>query len=283
MLNVAFITLLERKILGYRQIRLGPNKPAYLGLAQPFADAIKLFLNKNILLSLRVWLIKFIPGFGLFLVLLIWRSFPILFNRFRFNYRVLMLLILLRLRVYPVMLIGWRSNRKYSKLGSVRNVAQSISYEVRLALILLLVLFLHQVICFVEFFLLNLFTVVFLPRLLVIWLISRLGETNRTPFDFSEGERELVSGFNVEFRRFRFALIFMREYSRIYFFSRLRLIIFFQYFWVNLFGFVIIVFFWVWVRATLPRYRYDFFIELNWKIILPVVLSVLFWVVRLLE
>lgn len=222
------------------------------------------------------------PGLGLFLVLLVWTSYPRRFITIRFKYRVLILLMLLGLSVYPVMLIGWSSNRKYAKLGAVRNVAQRISYEVRLALVFLCVVFLQELIRFVEVYFLNLLVFISIPRLGLIWLISGLRETNRTPFDFSEGERELVSGFNVEFRRFRFALIFMTEYSSIYFFCRLTIILFFQKFLSVIFGFIIIIFFWVWVRATFPRYRYDFLIDLNWKLILPVVLTMLFWVVRLI-
>ena len=215
---------------------------------------------------------------GLALILIIWCVFPGYFFIVRVSYRVILLLILLGLSVYPVLLIGWRSNRKYAQLGSIRNIAQRISYEVRLALIFLIIIFADELISFSEALFLNLHAVYILPILIFLWLISRLRETNRTPFDFSEGERELVSGFNIEYRRFFFAMIFMAEYGRIYFFCRITVIIFFSVSLFKLIGFILFLFFWIWVRSTFPRYRYDLLMNLNWKLILPLVLVFIFWV-----
>jgi len=276
LINVAFLTLLERKVLRYNQLRVGPNKPSFVGLAQPAADAIKLFSNKAIVIILIIWVIKFIPVLGLMLILLRWLVYPSFYFNLSIRFRVLFLLMLLRLRVYPVMLMGWRSRRKYAKLGAIRNVAQRISYEVSLALIILILIVVDLFLNFGELFDIKLCSLLILPGLLVIWLIARLRETNRTPFDFSEGERELVSGFNVEFSRYKFAMIFMAEYARIYFLSSLTVVLFFSFF-LRL-GFIFYIFFWLWARARFPRYRYDFLINLNWKRILPVVLIFLFWV-----
>ena len=190
--------------------------------------------------------------------------------------------MILRINVYPVLFSGWSSNRKYALLGRLRSVAQTISYEVRLALILIFYLSIRLSLRIFLIIKLNFFWVkifIFLP-IVGIWLISCIAETNRTPFDFAEGESELVSGFNIEYGRVIFALIFIAEYARIIF-IRIIFSIFFIYYRRNLIRLYIfstlIIRVWIWVRTTLPRYRYDKLINLAWKIYLPIVLTILIY------
>lgn len=278
LVNIAFITLLERKILGYSQIRLGPNKPAFNGLAQPFADAIKLF-RKNFLVprNRHYWIFLVSPTIALILVLLIWRIYPVRFNLINATYGFIFIIIVMRINIYPIILAGWSSTNKYALIGRLRGVAQTISYEIRLALIILIVILLTKRFRLYYFQTNNLYfsTLIFIPYIFILWLISALAETNRTPFDFAEGESELVSGFNIEYGGIGFAIIFIAEYGRIYFLSAVTIILFFSFFRLcfQLVLISIIIRSWIWVRTTFPRYRYDLLINLAWKIILPVVLS----------
>lgn len=285
--RVAFLTLLERKVLGYVQIRKGPNKIGYFGILQPFCDAIKLFTKEQILpfLSNRI-IYYFAPIFSLFLSLFIWLCIPFLVKLYSFNLGVLFFFCCIRFGVYIVILAGWSSNSAYALLGSLRSIAQTISYEVALVLILLSVLFLiggFNLIYF-DLFQKNLwFLILFFP-IAIIWIISRLAETNRTPFDFAEGESELVSGFNVEYGAGGFALIFLAEYASILFISILFSILFLGSQVYSFFFFLklnIIAFLFIWVRGALPRYRYDKLMNIAWKRYLPRVLYFLFLFVGL--
>ncbi len=280
-ISVAFLTLLERKVLGYIQIRKGPNKVGLIGIFQPFSDAIKLFTKEQTYPITSNYIIYyFSPIFSLFISLIIWICMPFLIKLFSFNLGVLFFLCSIRLGVYGVIIAGWSSNSNYALLGGLRAVAQTISYEVSLVLILLSFIFLIG-----NFNLLNFnvyqewlwFVFITFP-LARVWFISCLAETNRTPFDFAEGESELVSGFNVEYRRGGFALIFLAEYARILFISILFVMIFLGsdinslYFYLKL---IFIFFIFIWVRGTLPRYRYDKLIYLAWKRFLPISLNYL--------
>jgi len=284
LIGVAFLTLLERKILGYVQIRKGPNKVGYWGIPQPFADAIKLFTKEQAYPTFSNYFAYYLsPVFSLFLSLIIWALLPYLTNLINFRLGALFFLACTSLGVYTVIVAGWASNSNYALLGGLRAVAQTISYEVRLALILLRFILLVG-----GFNLINLgvnqeivwFIFIIYP-LSLAWLASMLAETNRTPFDFAEGESELVSGFNVEYRRGGFALIFISEYARILF---IRLIFSLLFLGPLNFGFVlflklgILAFIFVWVRGTLPRARYDKLIYLAWKVYLPVSLNYLLFV-----
>nr|YP_009567870.1 NADH dehydrogenase subunit 1 [Xenogryllus marmoratus]QBF03789.1 NADH dehydrogenase subunit 1 [Xenogryllus marmoratus] len=288
LVGVAFLTLLERKVLGYIQIRKGPNKVGMFGFPQPFADAIKLFCSEqnNPLVS-NYLMYFFCPIMSLFLSLLVWMIYPLGCELVSFDLALLFFFCVAGMSVYSMMLAGWSSNSNYALLGGLRAVAQTISYEVALSLILV------SFIVMVGGFGLNLFLIyqeyvwfIFLGvPLFFCWISSCLAEMNRTPFDFSEGESELVSGFNVEYSSGGFALIFMAEYSSILFMGMLSMVIFFGgdlfslYFY---FGFVFISYIIIWVRGTLPRFRYDKLMYLAWSSYLPVSLNYFlyfFWIV----
>ena len=205
-----------------------------------------------------------------------WLVFPLKFSLVNFNFRFIFLLAIIRISIYPVIISGWSSNNKYSFLGSMRRIAQTISYEVRLALVILFIILVIGILKLSSILSFSYFRGFFLlsPYLFLLWLISRLAETNRTPFDFAEGERELVSGFNVEYGALGFAVIFITEYARIYFLAGIRSILFFSGgILLMRFTTTLLIRFWIWARTTFPRYRYDLFINLAWKIILPLILS----------
>lgn len=282
LVGVAFLTLLERKVLGYIQIRKGPNKVGFIGLLQPFADAIKLFTKEQtfpVMSNFNIY--YFCPVVNLFISLFLWMMMPFLRVCLNFNLSLLFFLRVSRLGVYTIIIAGWSSNSSYSLLGGLRSVAQTISYEVRLALIIISFIFLSLSFNLLDYYYVQnygWFIFLCLP-LSLIWLISGLAETNRTPFDFAEGESELVSGFNVEYRRGGFAIIFLAEYARILFMRIIRVILFLGgdlnsfIFFVKL---VFVSFFWLWVRGTLPRFRYDKLMYLAWKSFLPCSLNYLF-------
>nr|YP_009487718.1 NADH dehydrogenase subunit 1 [Anopheles striatus]AWB98497.1 NADH dehydrogenase subunit 1 [Anopheles striatus] len=287
MVGVAFLTLLERKVLGYIQIRKGPNKVGFNGLLQPFSDAVKLFTKEQTYPLVSNYIsYYFSPVFSLFLSLLIWMCIPYLIKLYSFNLGVLFFLCCTSLGVYTVMIAGWSSNSNYALLGGLRAVAQTISYEVSLALILLSFIFLIGNYNFMNFYNYQsyIWFIFFCFPLGLVWLASCLAETNRTPFDFAEGESELVSGFNVEYSSGGFALIFLAEYSSILFMSMLFVVIFLGgdiYSLLFFFKLTFISFIFIWVRGTLPRFRYDKLMYLAWKSFLPLSLNYLFFFVGL--
>lgn len=282
LVGVAFLTLLERKVLGYIQIRKGPNKVGFIGIPQPFCDAIKLFSKEQVYPLLSNYIAYYYsPIIRLFLSLLLWVIIPYYIIIFSFRLGILFFLACTSLGVYTVIIAGWSSNSNYSILGGLRAVAQTISYEVRLSLILISFIILIESFSLIEFILYQKFIwIIFLSLPLgFVWFVSSLAETNRTPFDFAEGESELVSGFNVEYRRGGFALIFLSEYSRILFIRILFCVIFLGRNLISIIFFLKIVFLafsFIWVRGTLPRYRYDKLIYLAWKRFLPLSLNYLF-------
>nr|YP_009126987.1 NADH dehydrogenase subunit 1 [Sarcophaga crassipalpis]AFZ41145.1 NADH dehydrogenase subunit 1 [Sarcophaga crassipalpis] len=285
LVSVAFLTLLERKVLGYIQIRKGPNKVGIAGIPQPFCDAIKLFTKEQTYPLLSNYIsYYFSPIFSLFLSLLVWVCMPLFVKLFSFNLGLLFFLCCTSLGVYTVMIAGWSSNSNYALLGGLRAVAQTISYEVSLALVLLSFVFLiggYNMLMFYKYQLFIWFLFIMFPMALV-WFSISLAETNRTPFDFAEGESELVSGFNVEYSSGGFALIFLAEYASILFMSMLFCVMFLGsdvfslLFYVKL---TFVSFMFIWVRGTLPRFRYDKLMYLAWKSFLPFSLNFLLFFV----
>uniref|UniRef100_A0AAU7YV76 NADH-ubiquinone oxidoreductase chain 1 n=1 Tax=Hepialus sp. HL18 TaxID=3151657 RepID=A0AAU7YV76_9NEOP len=281
LIGVAFLTLLERKILGYIQIRKGPNKVGIIGILQPFAEAVKLFTKENIYPNMSNYMsYMYSPIVSFFFSLLIWVIIPYNMNLFFFSLGVLFFLCCTSMGVYSIMIAGWSSNSNYALLGSLRAVAQAISYEVSMILIMLssiLMILDFNLMKFYEFQNYLWFIFMMFP-LSLIWFSSSLAETNRTPFDFAEGESELVSGFNVEYSGGGFALIFMAEYSSILFMSLLFSVMYLGGYNLSLFFYfklVFISYMFIWVRGTLPRFRYDKLMYLAWKIYLPLSLNFL--------
>lgn len=279
LIAIAFYTLIERKFLGYFQTRKGPNKPNIIGLPQPFADAIKLFIKEytcptianNILFILA-------PLLSLLLGILIWPLYPHNRSSFYWNLGILYFLCVSRIRVYALFIAGWSSNSKYALLGALRGVAQTISYEVRIALILITIL-IGLISINLTFIFLNQFSLILLIifPISIIWLITIIAETNRAPLDFAEGESELVSGFNVEYGGRSFALIFIAEYLNILFIRLIISVLLTN----NILNIVLIIkttilaIVFVWIRASFPRIRYDHLIILTWKCLLPLTLIIL--------
>nr|QNG56300.1 NADH dehydrogenase subunit 1 [Palaestes freyreissi] len=281
LVGVAFLTLLERKVLGYIQIRKGPNKVGFIGLVQPFSDAIKLFSKEQVYPLMSNFILYYIsPLVNLFLALLLWMCMPFFSLTMTFNFSILYFLCLSSLGVYMIMFAGWSSNSNYSMLGCLRSVAQTISYEVSFSLIImsfLMLIFSLNLIDLMKFQEYVWFCFIMIPLCLML-LVVCLAETNRTPFDFAEGESELVSGFNVEYSSGGFAMIFLAEYSSILFMSMLCSMLFLGGDIITMFFFLKIVFlsfFWLWVRGTLPRFRYDKLMYLAWKCYLPISLNFL--------
>nr|YP_010127380.1 NADH dehydrogenase subunit 1 [Apomecyna saltator]QPO99876.1 NADH dehydrogenase subunit 1 [Apomecyna saltator] len=281
LVGVAFLTLLERKVLGYIQIRKGPNKVGFLGLVQPFSDAIKLFTKEQTFPFMSNFNLYYLsPVMNLFMSLILWICVPFLSMMLSFDLSVLYFLSVSSLGVYTVMLAGWSSNSNYSLLGSLRAVAQTISYEVSLALILLSFLFLIlsvNILDLMKFQKYIWFLFLLMPLSFMLF-VSSLAETNRTPFDFAEGESELVSGFNVEYSSGGFAMIFLAEYSSILFMSFVTSMMFLGgnlFSWLFFLKIGFMSFLWIWVRGTLPRYRYDKLMYLAWKSYLPISLNFL--------
>nr|URH16994.1 NADH dehydrogenase subunit 1 [Calcaritermes emarginicollis] len=281
LVGVAFMVLLERKVLGYVHIRKGPNSVGFVGIFQPFSDAIKLFTSEQYFPLVSNYLsYYFSPVFGLFLSLLVWVLIPYYSGFASFELGLLFFLCCTSLGVYTVMVAGWSSNSNYSMLGGLRSVAQTISYEVSLALILLSFVFLVCGYDLVDFYSFQsyLWFIFFTFPLSLVWFISCLAETNRTPFDFAEGESELVSGFNIEYGAGGFALIFLAEYASILFMSLLFCVIFLGCDLYSLFFYIslsFISYLFIWVRGTLPRFRYDKLMHLAWSSFLPLSLNYL--------
>lgn len=282
LIAIAFYTLIERKFLGYFQLRKGPNKVGLMGIPQPFADAIKLFVKEQSTpISSNRSPFMAAPILGLILTLILWAIYPHSNTAIFITFGVLYFLCISRINVYTTFLAGWCSNSKYALLGALRGVAQTISYEVRISLILLSALIIHKQIDISIISSSTISWAIFIiTPLAIIWFITNLAETNRTPFDFAEGESELVSGFNVEYSRGIFALIFIAEYANILIISLLS-VVFFTGYSIFIINFMLVVktiviaTAFIWIRATLPRMRYDNLIYLTWKEFLPFRLSII--------
>nr|YP_010851734.1 NADH dehydrogenase subunit 1 [Lontra longicaudis]YP_010851747.1 NADH dehydrogenase subunit 1 [Lontra provocax]WGH14962.1 NADH dehydrogenase subunit 1 [Lontra longicaudis]WGH14975.1 NADH dehydrogenase subunit 1 [Lontra provocax] len=294
LLAVAFLTLVERKILGYMQLRKGPNIVGPYGLLQPIADAVKLFTKEPLRPSTSsITMFVTAPILALTLALTMWVPLPMPYPLINMNLGILFMLAMSSLAVYSILWSGWASNSKYALIGALRAVAQTISYEVTLAIILLSVLLMSG-----SFTLSTLTTTqehmwLILPAwpLAMMWFISTLAETNRAPFDLTEGESELVSGFNVEYAAGPFALFFLAEYANIIMMNALTTILFFGAFHTpylpELYSAnftmktLLLTASFLWIRASYPRFRYDQLMHLLWKNFLPLTLALCMWHVSL--
>nr|YP_009700586.1 NADH dehydrogenase subunit 1 [Xenopus eysoole]QEQ13657.1 NADH dehydrogenase subunit 1 [Xenopus eysoole] len=293
LLAVAFLTLIERKVLGYMQHRKGPNIVGPTGLLQPIADGVKLFIKEPIRPSTSSQTLFLIaPTMALALAMSIWAPLPMPFSLADLNLGILFILALSSLTVYTILGSGWSSNSKYALIGALRAVAQTISYEVTLGLILLCMILLAG-----GFTLYNFNTTqeqmwLIIPGwpMAAMWYISTLAETNRAPFDLTEGESELVSGFNVEYAGGPFALFFLAEYANILMMNTLSAILFLGSSFMNhpelttislMIKSSVLSLVFLWVRASYPRFRYDQLMHLVWKNFLPVTLAMTLWHISL--
>nr|AJD22681.1 NADH dehydrogenase subunit 1 [Vanellus cinereus] len=290
LIAVAFLTLVERKVLSYMQARKGPNIVGPFGLLQPVADGIKLFIKEPIRPSTSSpFLFIMTPMLALLLAITIWIPLPLPFSLTDLNLGLLFLVAMSSLAVYSILWSGWASNSKYALIGALRAVAQTISYEVTLAIILLSVIMLSGN------YTLNTLSTTQEPLYLIfsswplamMWYISTLAETNRAPFDLTEGESELVSGFNVEYAAGPFALFFLAEYANIMLMNTLTTILFLNPSMLNLpqelfpmalaTKILLLSSGFLWIRASYPRFRYDQLMHLLWKNFLPLTLALCLW------
>lgn len=302
LISVAYFTIAERKIMGAIQRRRGPNVVGFIGLLQPLADGLKLFVKETTLpTNANKGIFLLAPSVAFILSLMGWVVIPLSKGVVisDFNLGLLYLLAVSSLNVYGILFAGWSSNSKYAYLGALRSAAQMISYEISIGFTILTV-----VICAGSF---NLSTIVLAQQkvwyiipllpMFIIFYISMLAETNRHPFDLPEAEAELVSGYNVEYSAMTFALFFLGEYANMLIMSAISAILFLggwlplwdififnlipSTVWLSLKMCLGVVFF-ITTRATLPRYRYDQLMHLGWKCFLPLTLGYLIFTVGIL-
>nr|AGN71485.1 NADH dehydrogenase subunit 1 [Ptychadena mascareniensis] len=280
---VAFLTLAERKTLGYMQNRKGPNIVGPYGLFQPIADGVKLFTKEYIrpATSSQFMFISS-PAMALSLAMLLWTPITMPTPLSDLSLSILFILAISSLTVYTILGSGWASNSKYALIGALRAVAQTISYEVALALIVLSAIFLVGGFALYFFNKTQNFMWLVFPLwpLALMWFTSTLAETNRAPFDLTEGESELVSGFNVEYAGGGFAMFFLAEYANILLMNVLSTIFFLGPMFIIITSSASLmikasslVFLFLWVRASYPRLRYDQLMHLVWKNFLPFTLA----------
>jgi NADH-quinone oxidoreductase subunit H len=304
-LCVAYLTLAERKVIGYIQNRIGPNRVGPKGLLQPFADVIKLLLKEVVVpSSANRFLFIIAPLLSITPALAAWAVMPLFpgFTLANINAGLLYVLALTSLGVYGVILAGWASNSKYALLGAMRSAAQIVAYEIAMGFALVAVVMAAGSLNLGEIVeaqaggagLLNWFWLPLFP-LFIVYFISGLAETNRAPFDVAEGESEIVAGFHVEYGGVTFAVFFLAEYANMILISALTAV-FFLGGWLSpfqgllgedsllgapgLFWFALktcfFLFCFLWFRATFPRYRYDQIMRLGWKVFIPVTIVWIF-------
>ncbi len=301
MIGIAYLTLAERKVIGYMQVRIGPNRVGYYGLLQPLADGIKLMFKEIIIpTGSNRFLFVVAPVLALMPALAAWAVVPfadgmVLAN---VNAGLLYILAMTSLGVYGIIIAGWASNSKYAFLGAMRSAAQIVSYEIAMGFALVCVLMAAQSMNLGDIVhgqqgKAGLFGWYFIPLfpMFLVYLIAGVAETNRAPFDMAEGESEIVAGFHVEYSGMAFALFFLAEYANMILIAALTSIMFlggwlppfdvapFNWlpglFWM-LAKMSFVLFLFLWFRATFPRYRYDQLMRLGWKVFIPLTLI---WVV----
>ena len=303
MLGVAYLTYFERKVIGFMQVRIGPNRVGPWGLIQPIADGLKLLLKEIIVpsgSSKAVFVIA--PMLAIAPALAAWAVIPfndtlVLAN---IDASLLYILAITSMGVYGVILSGWASNSKYAFLGAMRSAAQMVSYEIAMGFALITVMMIAGTLNFVDIvngqnkgmFVdmgLGFLSWNWLPLLpmFLVYLISGTAELNRAPFDIAEGESEIVAGFHVEYSGMAFALFFLAEYANMILVAALTSLLFLGG-WLSPVGFLpdgiwwmfakmsFVLFLFLWFRATFPRYRYDLLMRLGWKVFLPLCF---FWVI----
>jgi NADH-quinone oxidoreductase subunit H len=301
LLSVAYLTLVERKILASMQKRRGPNVVGFLGLLQPLADGAKLILKETILpSSANKGIFIFAPALTFLLSLIAWAVIPLSDSvvLVDINLGLLYIFAISSLGVYGIVISGWASNSRYAFLGGLRSAAQMVSYEVSIGLILINVLLfvgslnLTSIVLWQQD---NIWFVVPLWPVFLMFLVSILAETNRPPFDLPEAEGELVAGYSVEYSAAGFALFFIGEYANIIMMSSLTIVLFlggwgspfgeflssFPVLWFALKLFFMLFVF-VWARAAFPRYRYDQLMRLGWKVFLPLSLGLVVFTASIL-
>ena len=303
MLAVAYLTFWERKVIGWMQVRIGPNRVGPWGLIQPIADGVKLLLKEIIIpTKSNTWIFLMAPGLAIAPALAAWAVVPfsdtlVLAN---IDASLLYVMAIASVGVYGIILAGWASNSKYAFLGALRSAAQMVSYEVSMGFALITVLMVSNSLNFVDIVnaqksgtfagmglgFLSWNWIPLLP-MFVVYLISGVAETNRAPFDLAEGESEIVAGFHAEYSGMAFALFFLAEYANMILIAALTSILFLGG-WAAPFGFLpdcalwlfvkmsFVLFLFLWFRATFPRYRYDQLMRLGWKVFLPICIV---WVV----
>jgi NADH-quinone oxidoreductase subunit H len=296
LIAVAYLTWAERKVLALMQMRKGPNMVGPFGMLQPFADAIKMLMKETIVpAGASRYLFLGAPMLTFLLAMIAWAVIPVNdgWAIADINVGILYLFAVSSLGVYGIIIAGWASNSKYAFLGALRSAAQMVSYEVSIGFVIVTVLLcvgslnLTEIVRAQE----NLWFAIPLFPMFVIFFISALAETNRAPFDLPEGESELVAGFFVEYSSMSFALFFLGEYANMILMSALTTILFLGGWYppIDIAPFnwlpgplwfalkvAAILFCFIWVRATFPRYRYDQLMRLGWKIFLP---FTLFWLI----
>ncbi|MDA1339451.1 MAG: NADH-quinone oxidoreductase subunit NuoH [Methylophilales bacterium] len=295
MISVAYLTYFERKVIGYMQGRIGPNRVGYFGLLQPIADALKLMFKEIILptksnkfLFFLAPILTIAPAFAAWAVI----PFDIGLVLADVNAGLLYILAMTSIAVYGVIIAGWASNSKYAFLGSLRSAAQIVSYEIAMGFSLVGVLMCANSLNLSQIVLgqsggLSQWYIWPLFPLFIIYFISAVAETNRAPFDVAEGESEIVAGFHVEYSGMAFAVFFLAEYANMILVSMLAALMFLGG-WLSPVEFIpdgapwlfvkvgFLLFFFLWFRATFPRYRYDQIMRLGWKVFIPITL---FWIV----
>nr|YP_086826.1 NADH dehydrogenase subunit 1 [Trialeurodes vaporariorum]AAS77787.1 NADH dehydrogenase subunit 1 [Trialeurodes vaporariorum] len=280
-ISIAFFTLMERKVISYTQNRKGPNKSSINGITQPMADAVKL-MNKEINMNYKSNFIMFMvsPTINITCSIMMWFIYPSMFSFKFMKMSMVYIICCMSVNIIAVLTMSWSSNSNYSLLGMMRTVSQLVSYEINMMMIILLSINMSEQMNLEHMTALTKSSPISLMMsiTLMMRMITSLAETNRTPFDFSEGESELISGFNVEFSGKSFMFLFLAEYSSILIMAMMTTTLFFSAALPSpefVLVYLALCFTFVWTRTSLPRFRYDKLMKINWQQILPTTMTAL--------